>query len=366
MSTRNCHPLRMPSFGGLACILLGLLFWACRAGEEAPTPSVVTPSPVPATSTALSGKLYFSTETDYVELDPVSGLITRLFRCGIGTRPSLDGREFTVIRSRTRARAANDDQFHILRRDGTILVHFEKEEFLDGPAKLSPNRQLVVMDWESPRRGDRPGQPTATVFRRNGSIAARFPGAHSYDWTPDNRLLLVNEDTFFLTTTALTEPAPVVSLPNPLSRDRPRHVEISPDGRQVAFVRGLQGEDDAHIFLMNLDGSGLRQLTTSRAGEDNPSWSPNGQFLTFRHGASLRQRGSKHGASDCPLLFAVRIDASVAEVGASTDGAAFPVRFLEDGELHPTCAYSSPAWRTGSTSGIRSDGLVTDPDPPSP
>ena len=52
----------------------------------------------------------------------------------------------------------------------------------------------------------------------------------------------------------------------------------SPDGTRLAFYRGPQG--DHNIYIINVDGTGLVQLTN---GGDNlgPSWSPDGNWIAF-------------------------------------------------------------------------------------
>lgn len=53
---------------------------------------------------------------------------------------------------------------------------------------------------------------------------------------------------------------------------------FSPDGTKLAFYRGPAG--DHNIYVINIDGTGLVQLTN---GGDNlgPSWSPDGNWITF-------------------------------------------------------------------------------------
>lgn len=52
----------------------------------------------------------------------------------------------------------------------------------------------------------------------------------------------------------------------------------SPDGTRLAFYRGPAG--DHNIYIINIDGTGLVQLTN---GGDNlgPSWSPDGNWIAF-------------------------------------------------------------------------------------
>jgi Tol biopolymer transport system component len=63
----------------------------------------------------------------------------------------------------------------------------------------------------------------------------------------------------------------------------------SPDGRRIAFMSNRDGNDD--IFVVNADGSGLRNLTPGRGDDrkrtwwgsfDGPMWSPDGRKIVFR------------------------------------------------------------------------------------
>ena len=53
----------------------------------------------------------------------------------------------------------------------------------------------------------------------------------------------------------------------------------SPDGRKIAFSRGLDGRSD--VFVMNRDGSGLVNLTHERGDDYDPMWSPDGGRIAF-------------------------------------------------------------------------------------
>ena len=57
------------------------------------------------------------------------------------------------------------------------------------------------------------------------------------------------------------------------------HPALSPDGRSVAFASDRTGS--RKLFVIGVDGRGLRQVTSGPAADDSPSWSPDGSRLAF-------------------------------------------------------------------------------------
>ncbi len=56
----------------------------------------------------------------------------------------------------------------------------------------------------------------------------------------------------------------------------------SPDGRKIAFLSDRDG--DLEVYVMNSDGSRQRNLTRNEARELAPAWSPDGERIAFTRG----------------------------------------------------------------------------------
>jgi Tol biopolymer transport system component len=71
----------------------------------------------------------------------------------------------------------------------------------------------------------------------------------------------------------------------------------SPDGRRLVFWRRVNegGSLNPHLHVVNVDGSGLRRLTTYptyvETYTEAPSWSPDGRMIIFKSGTGFDQNG---------------------------------------------------------------------------
>jgi Tol biopolymer transport system component len=67
-------------------------------------------------------------------------------------------------------------------------------------------------------------------------------------------------------------------------------IDYSPDGNQIVFGRLSPNFDcstKSALFVVNVDGSGLRQITPPGFCDDDGSWSPDGSKIAFEHRGSI-------------------------------------------------------------------------------
>ena len=81
----------------------------------------------------------------------------------------------------------------------------------------------------------------------------------------------------------------------------------SPDGGQIAFAAHVgDGHDLGNIYLMNADGTGRQKLTDFQFGADLPSWSPEGTQIVFQ-GSVLLGEGRRGVQTE---IFVINVDGS--------------------------------------------------------
>ena len=79
-----------------------------------------------------------------------------------------------------------------------------------------------------------------------------------------------------------SKPTPLIAGKEPASQ-----AEFSPDGKKIAFVRIVKGKPQ--IFLMQVAGGSIHQISNFKYGAGNPSWSPDGKRILFTASFTLQE-----------------------------------------------------------------------------
>ncbi|HYV30817.1 MAG TPA: biopolymer transporter Tol, partial [Candidatus Binatia bacterium] len=144
---------------------------------------------------------------------------------------------------------------------------------------------------------------------------------------------------------------------------------VSADGRRVAMILSKSGSPD--LYVANLDGSDLKQLTSTREAEFSPCWSPDGRLICFGSrdkGATLLFTISPSGGS--PRQLATTGAPNPTEPDWSPDGkwiaftsltGSFQVCIVQanggrGGEAIPLVEGEDPSWAPNSRALLFSNG----------
>ena len=103
-------------------------------------------------------------------------------------------------------------------------------------------------------------------------------------WSPDGTRIAYTDSEGIAIVVASGGPPTRVTAGEPLQSVEA--LDWSPDGRTIAFVGSLRGDEtfSGRIMTIGVDGQDLTTLTDSLASYDNPVWSPDGSRLAYTLG----------------------------------------------------------------------------------
>jgi TolB protein len=134
----------------------------------------------------------------------------------------------------------------------------------------------------SPDSKDIAFHASASYYASGGVVSGcpirRGPGAPG-SATSDSDIFVVNVDDLLA---GAEHPTNITNSPAMIDDDP----DWSPDGQRIVFTShsvtdNPDPSDQAEIFVMNPDGTGLQQLTSNAEEERGPAWSPDGTQIVF-------------------------------------------------------------------------------------
>jgi len=230
-------------------------------------------------------------------------------------------------------KTSNSNCIKIYNQDGDILEHLNYNGRIITDAKPSRNAQYIAL---ARQYGDLGSNSLLEIHDRSGSLVSSSVvednrASITIDWLPDNILVYTFKQSIFMTTALSTTGIEIFSFP--LEQGTPDKIAASPDGLQLAFQLRTNGSfvaDHGHIWVINIDGSGLRQLTNV-PDDDNPvvnypAWSPDGHWILVVEG---RYKGS-NGTGGPGTLYAVPSDGEKVLLTIDSSTSAKPILSYND------------------------------------
>lgn len=191
--------------------------------------------------------------------------------------------------------SAGTDDVYVVNADGTGLRRLTRTPGWDFDPSWSPDGRRIVFRHNAGENRD-----DIVVMNAVGSgrrvITAASTTDWGPDWSPDGRWIAYNS------TRASRLMQLHVMHPDGTGKRRvsPIYGEYptwSPDGRRLAFMSQTpEGTSNYEIWVVNVDGSGLRRLTRSFGPDGWPAWSPDGTRIAF---SSVRDDCGYSTRKDC-------------------------------------------------------------------
>lgn len=191
----------------------------------------------------------------------------------IGGDPSVspDGSRIVFSSDRT-----GQSQLYVMQADGSGLRQLTSDSAGAYSGRWSPDGAQIVYCTKG-------AAEQIVVIRPDGQgrrVVIETPGAQSPSWRHDGRVLFtagVFPNLHIQTIDSAGTDRRAVMPDSGFTYDAAQ----SPDGKTIAFVRGIRGQG-VRVYLMNADGSNQRRLTTGLDNEERPAWSPDGRSLAFQ------------------------------------------------------------------------------------
>jgi len=192
------------------------------------------------------------------------------------------------------------NNYEVYRMDLTTRVvdRLTSLQGVDDAPEYSPNGESIVYMHNSITKN------TYEIFimDHNGGNGGNIPQINGWDptWSPDGNLILFASDKsgsvqLYTVKTDGSKLRRITDLPSIRGRS-----DWSPDGQYIVTYSGEAWKRE--LFIMNTDGTNVHQLTPSGGNSQGPSFSPDGKWVAFT--AYFDHYGDDNGCE----IYIIRID----------------------------------------------------------
>jgi Tol biopolymer transport system component len=227
----------------------------------------------------------------------------------------------------------------ILKPDGSEERRFRLNYTIQGAPQFSPDGTQIAF-LAGVYQGSSGLDYFAQVVSRTGESLFFYGDYEVPRWLPGGRLVLSDRNGLYVD----AAPSDLNSVPSaiPNSQNISRFA-LSPDGNSIAFVRSAATGAPRHIYMMNIDGSGTRQVTTSANSEEtNMVFSPDGKYLLIRSSGCITVGSSTGvGSVDDDLMHVIPADSTMLNIESIRNQAPTALR---DEQGQGRCTSGTISW----------------------
>ena len=192
--------------------------------------------------------------------------------------------------------SSSTDDVYVVNADGTALRRLTRNPGWDFDPSWSADGRRIVYRSQTATRNDE-----LLVMDADGSDKRNLTRSRTIEWgpswSPDGRWIAYNSDASGAGRMELYVMRPDGSGKRRVARIYGEYPTWSPDGRRLAFMSQTpERTENYEIWVVNVDGSGLRRLTHTPGSDGWPAWSPDGRRIAF---SSIRDDCSVSRRKDC-------------------------------------------------------------------
>jgi len=179
------------------------------------------------------------------------------------------------------SRRGGNTDIYVMNADGSGVRRVTRSPAYDFTPTWSPDgRRLAFLRFPA-AEGPHPGDLFVVNVDTGGEqrVARLRGGAPDPVWSPDGRTIAFSGNYgIYLIKIDGTGLRRLTT--SPFGPGWDTQPAWSPDGRRIAYVSAGSSTPPG-IYLMNADGTGRHRLTFGRSGDGAPAWSPDGRKIVF-------------------------------------------------------------------------------------